>query len=106
MSHGWRSILIGRELLRKNLGWVVGDGQSIKVWQEPWLAAIHQERPMGPPREQYVDLKVSELMISGTTEWDQHKIRLCLPDYEEKILCIKPSSTGAPDKLIWLGTKT
>lgn len=33
MSHGWRSILIGRDLLVQNLGWVVGDGRSIKAWQ-------------------------------------------------------------------------
>ena len=27
MSHGWRSILIGRDLLLKNVGWAVGDGK-------------------------------------------------------------------------------
>lgn len=66
----------------------------------------HQERPFGPPREQYVDLLVAELMVTGTPEWDRNKIQLCVPDYEEIIMCIKPSPTGAPDKLVWLGTKT
>lgn len=88
------------------MGWVVGDGQSIKVWQDPWLETRHQERPFGPPRVKYVDLLVAELMVTGTTEWDHNKIQLCVPDYEERIMCIKPSATGAPDKLVWLGTKT
>ncbi|XP_048623601.1 uncharacterized mitochondrial protein AtMg00310-like [Brassica napus] len=35
MSHGWRSVLIGRDLLLKKMGWTVGDGVSINIWQDP-----------------------------------------------------------------------
>ncbi|CAA7018071.1 unnamed protein product [Microthlaspi erraticum] len=48
-SHGWRSIHIGKELLTSNLGWVIGDGQSIRVWQDPWLSLEEPLRPTGPP---------------------------------------------------------
>ena len=40
MSHSWRSILLGRDLLLKNFRLLVGNGQSIKVWQDPWLNTI------------------------------------------------------------------
>lgn len=33
-------------------------------------------------------------------------IRRIIPDYEDQTLCITPSQTGAPDKLIWLGTRS
>lgn len=105
MSHGWHSVLLGRDLLVKNLGWLVGDGQSILVWHDPWLSTTMQEQPMGPPSEHLLNLKVSDLMMQNTHEWDTQKLLLCVPDYAEKIQCIKPSKTGAPDKLIWLGTK-
>ena len=44
MSHGWQSILLGRDLLLKNLGWLVGNGQSINVWQDPWLSSLRMKR--------------------------------------------------------------
>lgn len=47
-SHGWQSILEGRDLLLKNLGWTVGDGADIKLWDEPWLNLETPSRPMGP----------------------------------------------------------
>lgn len=106
MSHGWRSVLLGRDLLVKNLGWLVGDGQSIQAWHDPWLSVVRQERPMGPPTEQQIHLKVSDLMIPATGEWDVPKLQLCFPDYTERIQAIRSSKTGTPDKLIWLGTKT
>ena len=31
MSHGWRTVLLGKELLLKNLGWLVGNEDSINI---------------------------------------------------------------------------
>lgn len=81
-------------------------GCSISIWQDPWLSLKKHERPMEPPTEHSADLCVSDLMISGSPQWDRAKIQLLLPDYEEKILCLQPSITGVPDKLFWLGTKS
>lgn len=106
LSHGWRGVLIGRDLLARNIGWAVGDGRSINIWHDPWLSMSKQERPMGPPTEQSAELSVSDLLITGTGLWDRNKIQRLLPEYEERILCLKPSVTGAPDKLFWLGTKS
>lgn len=106
MSHGWRSILLGRDLLLENMGWLVGNGKSIQIWQDPWLNTCRKERPMGPVRQDCVDLRVSALMQEESCEWDLQKIRLLLPDYEEVIQRLKPSQAGAPDKMAWLGTRT
>lgn len=97
---------MGRDLLLENLGWIVGDGCSIDVWNDPWLTLTRQMRPMGPPNEAHLNLTVSDLLIPAIKEWDILKIRRILPDFEDEIMCIKPSLTGAPDKLVWLGTKT
>lgn len=71
MSHGWRRILIGRDLLLKNVGWAVGDGKSINIWQDPWLSLNKQERPMGPPTEQSAELSVADLLLQVGTQWDR-----------------------------------
>ena len=106
MSHGWRSVLLGRDLLLQNLGWLVGNGESINIWDDPWLSLTSQERPMGPPNEAHVKLSVADLIDHTTKDWDVAKIQLLLPAYENSITSIKPSLTGTPDKLVWLGTKS
>lgn len=80
ISHGWRSILLGRDILAKNLSSTVGNGESISIWDDPWLSLTGQQRPMGPPNEQHLVLSVSELMLPATGEWDVAKIRRILPD--------------------------
>lgn len=50
-SHGWRSVLIGRDLITSNSGWAVGNGASINAWTDPWLSLTEQLRPMGPTLE-------------------------------------------------------
>lgn len=97
---------MGRDLLVENLGWAVGNGQSINVWQDAWLSTSRHMRPMGPLSERSLEMKVSDLMSPTTGSWDVEKVQLHLPDYEDTIRSIKLSLTGAPDRIIWLGTKT
>jgi len=42
-SFTWRSLLCGRDLLKKGLGQVVGDGASIKFWGDKWLIGNRSE---------------------------------------------------------------
>lgn len=105
-SHGWRSILAGREILRKGLSWVVGDGESIRVWGDPWISFESPLQPMGPPTQTEQSLKVKDLLCPLTNRWSIEKIRGTLPQYEDLILHIKTSSTQSPDTMIWLKEKS
>ena len=87
-SNGWKGILIGRDLLIKNSGWLIGDGNTVEIWSDPWLSTTTRESPMGPATETTASLKVSSLMTLGTTEWDLQKIRDICPAHEDQILKI------------------
>lgn len=59
-SHGWRGVIAGREILRKGIGWIVGSGTQIKVWDDPWLSTTTPLSPMGPPTQENQTLRVSD----------------------------------------------
>lgn len=105
-SHGWKGLLIGRDLICSNAGWVVGNGESINVWNDPWLSCTEQARPTGPAPENYQNLTVAHLLLPDGSDWDKEAIRRVIPQEESRILNLKPSRTRAPDKLIWLGTSS
>ncbi|KAG5411639.1 hypothetical protein IGI04_007958 [Brassica rapa subsp. trilocularis] len=71
-----------------------------------WLSLTQQERPMGPAPEALVNLKVADLLLLEENEWNLEAIRQILPFEEEKIRLLKPSLSGAPDKLMWLKSPT
>lgn len=101
-SHGWRSILAGREVLRRGLGWVVGNGEDISISNSPWLSCEQPQLPIGPvPRDGHL-LKVSDLLCPLTNSWNLEKIREHLPRYEDTILKIITSSSPMRDSLVWL----
>lgn len=105
-SHGWRSVLAGREILRKGISWVVGNGEQIRIWDATWLSFKFPCQPIGPPTLETKSYTVSELLCPLTNKWDVVKIRSIIPQYEESILQIKTSSTPAPDSLVWLPERT
>ncbi|KAL0900317.1 hypothetical protein Bca101_084278 [Brassica carinata] len=104
-SHGWRGFLIGRDLLKTNIGWAIGNGESVSVWSDNWLSVSEQVRPMGPVPEDQLELRVKDLFLPNSCDWDREKIQRLMPFEEERILMIKPSKTGCQDKIIWLKTR-
>lgn len=102
-SHGWRSILIGRDLLKLKLGWTLGNGQSIQVWKMPWLSTSSLLQPFGPAPLASKDWFVCDLFKQGSLEWDVERIDSLLPAFTNDILSLKPSRLGALDKQVWLG---
>lgn len=105
-SHGWRGILAGREIFKRGLGWVIGDGKSAKVWSDNWMSTCQQLCPIGPPKEEDKEMVVNDLMLPNSTMWNVVKIKQCLPQYEEKIRGITPSEFGMSDSLVWLADKS
>lgn len=105
-SHEWKGILLGRDLLLKHLGKAIGDGESTKVWSEPWIGKTTELIPHGPVLLQDQDLLVSDLLSRETKEWNQALIEKLLPELKEHILSIRPSITGTSDSYIWTQQKS
>lgn len=104
-SHGWRGICVGRDLLKTQLGRLIGNGATTDIWYDSWLSTSSPQKPMGPAPFNSYKLKVSALISPETLEWDIEKIRAILPAYETEILEIKLSHLGAADSHAWLPSK-
>lgn len=101
-SHGWRSVLVGRDLLTQQLGWMIGSGEEINLWNDPWLSHNEQQRPFGPAPASLQHLRVSELISPTSCDWDIEKIEAILPFHKKQILNIKLRKTRVIDTLVWL----
>ncbi|CAL9242418.1 unnamed protein product [Arabidopsis halleri] len=95
-----------RDLLLKGLGWIVGNGKSINVWQDPWLSPSKPSLPIGPPTEQNQHLKVADLLSPISNAWDLPAIRQHLPHLEDSICLLRPISLKTEDSLVWLPAKS
>lgn len=88
------------------MGWMIGKGESVNVWTESWLSHSEKTTPIGPALEAYLSLKVSDLLLPGSSEWNIEMIDQILPFHKEQILKIKPSTIKVPDELVWLKNPT
>lgn len=99
-SHGWRSIVSGRDLLKSNLGKAIGNGNTTKVWHDTWISVTEDIKPFGPIQEEALDLRVSDLLTTEL-QWNTKRIKELLPELVDKIQRIHPSKMGEEDCYIW-----
>ncbi|KAG7551591.1 Ribonuclease H domain [Arabidopsis thaliana x Arabidopsis arenosa] len=98
----WRSLLEGRDLLRKGMRLLIGNGQNTNVWSDPWL-------PTHPPRAPRClvgtnsDLRyVKDLMNARQTGWNIDTLRLhVVPEDIPLISNVRIFPTPVPDLLGW-----
>ncbi|WZZ81989.1 hypothetical protein YC2023_102561 [Brassica napus] len=105
-SHGWRSVLIGRDLIVSKLGKAIGNGASTKIWRDTWMSPIVPVKPFGPTRECDQGLVVADLLSLDSSHWIKSKVEEIFPDVAHHIMRIVPSSMGSEDSFIWCGTKS
>lgn len=95
ISHGWRGVLIGKDLLKLRLGKVIGDGMNTKVWSDPWLSLKNPTTPTGPANKEDGDLLVADLIYPTSGRWNMPKINSILPDWVEERATLK-QARGVP----------
>lgn len=88
------------------MSWSVGNGESIRVWQDPWLSTDAPTLPIGPPPLGAQNLMVNDLLCKVSNSWEIDKIRRYRPFHEESILKIITSAGPATDHPSWLFEKS
>ena len=102
-SYAWRSIVFGRELLRKGLLKSIGKGLSSYVWVDKWIMDGEPRRPFSKQILFDVNLKALEL-IDQNGQWRVEMLHDLFPENEVKrILSLQIG--GREDKFIWAYTK-
>ncbi|CAN1800547.1 hypothetical protein LINPERHAP1_LOCUS22583 [Linum perenne] len=74
----------------------------IRVWGDPWLHTDENRTIASPPIDGLADMRVNELWIPGTKQWDTELLEELFDEREvETILEIPVGEVGGPDESIW-----
>lgn len=80
ISHGWRGVLAGRDLLLRHLGKAIGDGETTNLWTDSWIKPEENLKPIGPVFLLDKDLMVADILSRETKEWNRARIDNLLPE--------------------------
>ncbi|RLM80103.1 hypothetical protein C2845_PM12G09240 [Panicum miliaceum] len=93
-SETWRSILYGREVLKKGL-------IKINIWRDHWIPGLPSLKPSARWPSADAEL-VCDLFVHGTRMWNEEVVRDSFMALEaEETLKIKPSANLVEDVEAW-----
>jgi hypothetical protein len=72
VSHTWRAILAGKEVLRKGMIRRIGDGNLTNIWRDRWIPMHFDARSLTPGDGQEVTMVSDLLTESGN--WNEELI--------------------------------
>lgn len=101
-SYHWKSIIKGREVIRRGAIWRIADGQSVQVWRDNWLPGKNMARILSPCRDKDGDVKVSTFIDSENCRWKEEILDCYLLAFEvDSIKAIPLCRTQQQDTLMW-----
>uniref|UniRef100_A0A7N2KWK8 Reverse transcriptase zinc-binding domain-containing protein n=1 Tax=Quercus lobata TaxID=97700 RepID=A0A7N2KWK8_QUELO len=68
-SYAWRSIIRGREVIKKGAIWRIGDGKFVDVWADRWLPRKYSPRVLSSRLDELTDSKVCSLIDVDQKQW-------------------------------------
>jgi hypothetical protein len=99
-SHVWRAILHGRDALSKGLIKRVGDGSTIRIFDDPWIPANNNGRPLCKPIEAKATT-VGELIDNEQMSWSEEKLEANLIETDRRAVRQIPLGRFAEDEWGW-----
>lgn len=102
-SYVWRSIIAAKDLILACSILKVGSGESIRVWDDPWIPADGNTRISTNVYPRLEDIRVNNLFVIGEKQWDHDLVcDIFNPQDAKNILAIPLSQTTSDDSWIWL----
>ncbi|KAL0008987.1 hypothetical protein SO802_010489 [Lithocarpus litseifolius] len=106
-SYAWKSILHGRDVIKRGACWRIGNGKKVQIWQHTWLPLKHPTRVQSPMLEGWEETTVDVLINEDSQTWNEHLIAgLFVPEEAELIKKIPLSRHPTEDKLFWPWTQS
>ncbi|CAN1824958.1 Putative ribonuclease H protein At1g65750 [Linum perenne] len=101
-SYVWQSIRRSQQVVHRGSRWRVGDGTSIRVWEDQWLRNDNNLCITTDKDDTLDGLKVCDLLIPGLLEWDRELVETLFDQRDVlEIFNVPIGVGGARDKLIW-----
>lgn len=99
----WKSWQGAAQMIKEGSGWwQVGNGVSIRVWEDDWLDMEHLRKPVSARPEGYNIKKVKDLFNQQAEGWDKGLLRSIFNENEvSAILRRLFSSLGLGDRRVW-----
>lgn len=98
----WRSLLEAKQMIFDGFRWRVGDGNDIRILDQPWLLDKGNPFITSDP-EPLKEKKVMSLMRSDKKEWDLEVLQDVLNERDQsQVLNITLYESNQEDKIFWL----
>ncbi|XP_074356304.1 uncharacterized protein LOC141696006 [Apium graveolens] len=100
--HDLHGLWQAKESQKQGYRWVVGDGRSINLGADKWLRGKEGHRVDEQCLSLVRNLKVCDLFVSGTKEWDVTKVHNLFSSSDARfILAIPIPNNQFQDRIVW-----
>lgn len=101
-SYAWKSIIKGREVIKRGAVWRIGMGNSIWVWGDNWLPVKNKPRILSPKLDGDGTVWVSDLIDPTNRTWREDVLDRIFYDFEAAIIKNIPLCHSIQeDVMIW-----
>lgn len=101
-SYAWKSLLKGRDVLRKGLRWRIGTGDAVNLWSDPWLPSTDQPQIQSLVSHEFANAQVCSIINPVTQCWDANLLNLLFLPHEVLLIQSIPlSQRPVEDKFVW-----
>lgn len=100
-SYARKYLLNGRDLLKRGMRFLIGNGSTVSMWTDPWIPD-HPPRSAQSPENNHTVESVRDYMLPDGSGWDVDKLRSkVIHEDVERILTLTISQRAELDLLGW-----